>query len=67
MSLKDDDIERLIDKIERRPALYLKSIKDYSDINLKKKLWDEVISVMANDCNTLGPEKKQSKVTKKHI
>ena len=33
----DQSIEKLIDEVEKRPALYLKSRKEYSDINYKKK------------------------------
>nr|CAH7752070.1 unnamed protein product [Callosobruchus chinensis] len=34
-------IENLIE-VEKRPALYKKSLKEYSDLNDKRKLWEEV-------------------------
>lgn len=37
-----DDTEEFINSVEKRPALYLRSLKEYSDTNLKKKLWEEV-------------------------
>ena len=36
----DNDI--LIDEIELRPLLFDKSLKDYSNSNLKAKAWEEV-------------------------
>jgi len=37
-----DDIEKLIWEVERRPPWYNKKLKEYSDKNLKDKLWYEV-------------------------
>jgi hypothetical protein len=37
-----EDIEKLILEVERRPPLYNKKLKEYSDRNLKDKLWYEV-------------------------
>ncbi len=34
--------ELLIESVKKRPALYLKSLKEYSNINYKKILWEEV-------------------------
>jgi len=36
------DVETLIWEVKRRPHMYKKNLKDYSDRNLKKKLWREV-------------------------
>ena len=36
MSVYYDDTEKLIDEIEKRPLLYLRSLKEYADSNLKK-------------------------------
>jgi hypothetical protein len=36
------DVEKLIWEVERRPPLYTKNLKGYSDRNLKEKLWYEV-------------------------
>jgi len=47
-------IENLIGEIEKRPALYKKQLKEYSDINLKKKLWEEVCEAVIPDWNELG-------------
>ncbi|XP_046994364.1 uncharacterized protein LOC124606426 [Schistocerca americana] len=35
------DSERLIAEVEKRPALYNRKLKEYSDRNLKEKLWGE--------------------------
>ncbi|KAJ8939003.1 hypothetical protein NQ314_011253, partial [Rhamnusium bicolor] len=59
--LIDDSVETLIEEIEKRPALYLKSLKEYSDVNLKKKLWEEVCVVVVSHWNELGPEEKLKK------
>jgi hypothetical protein len=40
-SLNDERIDKLIDEIETRPALYNKNLKEYSVINLMKRLWLE--------------------------
>jgi hypothetical protein len=36
------DCEMLISEIERRPALYGSSLKQYGDEGLKERLWGEV-------------------------
>jgi hypothetical protein len=36
------DTEKLIFELEKRPALYDKKLKEYSDRNVKEKLWGEV-------------------------
>jgi hypothetical protein len=35
------DTEKLMCELEKRPALYKKKLKEYSDRNLKEKLWGE--------------------------
>lgn len=42
--VRDEDIDSkiVINEMEKRPALFNKNLKDYSDTNLKNKLWDEV-------------------------
>jgi len=37
-----EDVEKLIWEVERRSSFYLKTLKEYSDKNLKDKLWYEV-------------------------
>jgi hypothetical protein len=55
----EQSIERLIrEEVEKRPALYLKSLKEYSDINHKKKLWEEVCTALIGNWNGLAPEEK---------
>jgi len=44
--LVETSIESFIEEIEKRPALYKKQLKEYSDINLKEKLWEEVCEVI---------------------
>jgi len=56
--LVETSIENLIEEIEKRPALYKKQLKEYSDINLKKKLWEEVCEVVIPDWNELGGQEK---------
>jgi hypothetical protein len=34
-----EDIEKLIFEVERRPPFYNERLKEYSDRNLKDKLW----------------------------
>jgi hypothetical protein len=46
----DQSIENLIEEVEKRPALYLKSLKEYPDTNHKKKLWEEVCTALI-DCS----------------
>ena len=36
-----EDVEKLIWEVERRPASYKKKLKEYSDKNLRDKLWYE--------------------------
>jgi hypothetical protein len=42
----DQSIETLIEEVQKRPALYLNALKEYSDTNHKKKLWEEVCTVL---------------------
>ncbi|GAB6020127.1 hypothetical protein CHUAL_002856 [Chamberlinius hualienensis] len=36
------DIDKLIEEVEKRPALYNKNSKDFNDVKLRKKLWEDV-------------------------
>ncbi|VVC91850.1 unnamed protein product [Leptidea sinapis] len=55
----ETSIGNLIEEVEKRPALYKKkSLKEYSDANLKKKLWEEVCEIVIPDWNTLSSEDK---------
>jgi hypothetical protein len=42
----DQNTEKFMEEMEKRPALYLKSMKEYSDTNHKKKLWEEVCTAL---------------------
>ncbi|XP_030023470.1 uncharacterized protein LOC115442554 [Manduca sexta] len=37
-----EDIDRFIELVEARPALYNKNVKEYADLSVKKKLWEEI-------------------------
>jgi len=50
--------ENLIEEIEKRPALYKKQLKEYSDVNQKKKLWEEVCEIIIPDWNELSAQDK---------
>jgi hypothetical protein len=45
--------------VEKRPALYLKSLKEYSDTNHKQKLWEEVWTDLIENWNGLAPEEEK--------
>jgi hypothetical protein len=58
----DQSTEKLIEEVEKRPALYLKSLKEYSDTNHKKKnLWEERgCTALIENWNGLAPEEKKT-------
>ena len=56
------DIEKLILEVERRPPLYNKQLKEYSDRNLKDKLWYEVYESVVTNWSELPAEQKSEKV-----
>jgi hypothetical protein len=58
----DQSIEKLIEEVEKRSALYLKSLKEYSDTNHKKRLWEDVCTALIENRNGLAPERKKLKV-----
>lgn len=47
------DTETIISEVEKRPALYNKHLKEYSDRNVKEKLWGEVCRRIIH--NVLSP------------
>jgi hypothetical protein len=47
-------------EVKKRPALYLKSLKEYSDTNHKKKLWEEVCTDLIENWKDLSPEEKKT-------
>jgi hypothetical protein len=54
----NQSIEKLTEEVEKRPALYLKSLKEYPDTN-HKKLWEEVCTAMIENWNGLAPEEEK--------
>jgi hypothetical protein len=56
----DHSTDKLIEEVEKRPALYLKSTKEYSDTKHKKKLWEEVCTALIENWNDLAPEEKKT-------
>ncbi|KAI4466250.1 hypothetical protein MML48_3g00007178 [Holotrichia oblita] len=54
------DIDLLIAEVEKRPALYNKQLEEYSDRNMKEKLWGEVcVKICCNWMELSGKEKLQ--------
>ena len=55
------DSELLITEVEKRPGLYNTALKEYSDRNLKVKLWEEVCKSVFPNWNDLDTEEKNKK------
>jgi hypothetical protein len=49
----DENIETLIEEVEKRPAIYNKTLKEYANINIKKQLWEEVCTAVIPNWNGL--------------
>jgi hypothetical protein len=56
-----EDIEKLIWEVERRLPLYNKKLKEYSDKNLKGKLWYELCDSVITKWNEHPAEQKSKK------
>ena len=56
-----EDVENLIWEVERRPPLCNKKLKEYSDRNLKDKLWYEVCKSVVTNWSELPAEQKSEK------
>ena len=56
-----EDIEKLVWEVERRPLWYNKKLKEYSDRNLKDKLWYEVCESVVTNWSELPAEQKSEK------
>ena len=54
-------IEKLICEVERRSPLYNNKLKEYSDRNLKDKLWCEVCKSVVTNWSELPAEQKSEK------
>jgi Sec7-like guanine-nucleotide exchange factor len=57
-----EDVEKLIWEVERRPPMYKNKRKEYSDRNLKDKLWYEVYESVVKNCSKLPAEHKSEKM-----
>jgi len=55
------DCEMLISEIEKRPALYDCSMKEYSDKNFKDRLWGEVCEAVVSGWSQLDDQEKREK------
>lgn len=58
------DVELFISEIEKRPALYDIQLKEYSDRNLKTKLWPEIFEKYVENWTILVLLRRQRKVSK---
>ncbi|CAG5012680.1 unnamed protein product [Parnassius apollo] len=59
--IRDDDIDNdvLIEDVEKRPALYDKKLKEYSDINFKIKAWEKISRIIfSNPWSNLSQQEK---------
>lgn len=59
--MKMFDTELFISEVEKRPALYDARDKEYSDRELKYKLWDEIAAVMYKNWGTLPGQECRKK------
>jgi hypothetical protein len=57
-----EDIEKLLLEVVKRPPLYNRKLKEYSDSNLKDKLWYEVYESVVTNWSELPAEQKSEKV-----
>ncbi|CAG4981296.1 unnamed protein product [Parnassius apollo] len=55
----NEKVEELIDEVQKRPALYKKDLKQYSDVNIKKKLWEEVCEVLISNWAELSVNERK--------
>lgn len=52
------DTEKLISLVEARPALYDKTLKSYSDRQIKQKLWADISATLIGRWELLTPQEK---------
>ena len=55
-SAMDENIESLIEEIEKQPPIYNKSLREYANINIKKQLWEEVCAAVIPNWSGLEGE-----------
>ena len=53
------DSEQLIKEVEKRPALYNIQLKEYSDRNIREKMWGEVCSLVVPNWTELSTKDKK--------
>lgn len=53
-----DDMDTFIGLIEKRPSLYMKNLKEYTDTNVRKKLWEEVCTEIVPNWAELSAESR---------
>jgi hypothetical protein len=56
-------IEKLIQTVQSKPALYNVAMKEHSDSNLVTKLWNEVCETMEEHWNELTAQERNIKGT----
>ena len=52
------DVDKFIHEIEKRPAIFDKQLKEYSDKVKKDKLWSELSEAMQDGCEEMVEEEK---------
>lgn len=55
------DSEQLIKEVEKRPALYNKQLKEYSDRSIREKMWGEVCLLVVPNWTELAAKDKKIK------
>lgn len=65
--MSDFDTELFIGEVEKRPQLYNKNLKEYSDRNVKEKLWAELCVMFIPNFSTLQDSEKKEKGTAMRI
>ncbi|XP_062525718.1 uncharacterized protein LOC134199257 [Bombyx mori] len=53
--------QKIIVEVQKRPALYDTTLRQYSDRNVKNKLWEEVYHNVVNNWMTLSEAEKKKK------
>nr|CAI5844907.1 unnamed protein product [Callosobruchus analis] len=56
--MDDEQIEKLIDAIQKRPALYNKNLSDYRNAHIKKNLWEQICLEVIPDWSELEAKEK---------
>lgn len=59
--MENFDTERFIIEIQSRPSIWDSSSSDYSDRDLKKKCWEEVVDLFGEQEQTVEQKKSFGK------